>query len=85
MRGDERGEEVEKWKQRRVREMDEMKTRGSDERGFYDSGTGEARDEIACGRDKKKGKRWSNVIMVKKVTDEQKSEEGRKTKSEGNG
>lgn len=34
--------------------MDEVRRRGSDERGFYVSDTGEARDEIACGWDGKK-------------------------------
>lgn len=33
----------EKWKRGRIREMDEVSRRGSDERGLYRSGAGEAK------------------------------------------
>lgn len=52
--------------------MFEVTGKGSDERGFYASDTGEARDEMACGWDGegKKAQKGSNVVMVKKVIDE---------------
>lgn len=37
--------------------MDEVRRRGSDERGFYVSDTGEARYEIARGWDEKRRER----------------------------
>lgn len=75
-----------KWKRGRVREMDEVRRWGSDERGFYGSDTRQVRDEIACAwyqKKKKKGQKGRNVVMVKKVIDEAKSEVGRGNRAEG--
>lgn len=85
MVGGERRAEVAKWRRGTIREMDEVRRRESDERGFYGSDSGEARDEIACGWDGKRGQKGSNAVMVKKVIDEAKSEEGRENRVQGNG
>lgn len=43
--------------------MDEVGRRRSDERGFYGSDIGEARDEIACGWDGEKKKKTTKEEM----------------------
>lgn len=61
--------------------MDEVRRRERDARGFS-CFNGEARDEIGTRtRMGKKGQKGSHEVMVKKVMDEAKSEEGKRNKA----